>query len=113
MWELVGSRLSEHGFIGGYTRKGDWTFIDWSTHLEKTEIISAEQMLLYRSYVAYAEILELLGKDGAEYRRKAVELKNNIDKYFWDDEKKRISTVIRAGIVRSTAMLTYLRFFSA
>lgn len=97
MWELVGSRLSEHGFIGGYTRKGDWTFIDWSTHLEKTEIISAEQMLLYRSYVAYAEILELLGKDGTEYRRKAVELKNNIDKYFWDDEKKAYIDSYQSG----------------
>lgn len=97
MWELVESRLSEHGFIGGYADKGDWTFIDWSKHLEKTEIISAEQMLLCRSYEAYAEILELLGEDASDYREKASEMKKNIDKYFWDDEKKAYIDSYQSG----------------
>ena len=34
---LISSRLYENGFIVGYQRKGDWTFIDWSTVLTRTE----------------------------------------------------------------------------
>lgn len=76
--------LQEQGFIEG--KEGDWTFIDWA-NLDKTGPLCAEQMLLLRCY----EVMELArkhtGKEDLNYDKKRVLLWENIQKYYWDNEK--------------------------
>lgn len=77
-------QLDENGFI--YGRAGDWVYIDWAD-LDKTGTLCAEQMLLARSYQAIARVREILDMDGQEYRQLFEALKQNIRRYFWDEEK--------------------------
>ncbi len=77
------TRLNKEGFIQGFDC--DWTFIDWSD-IEKTGAISAEQMLLIASYSAMAKLSGILGKDSDVFAKKAVDLTNKVNEYFWDEK---------------------------
>ncbi|MBQ2816883.1 MAG: alpha-rhamnosidase [Clostridia bacterium] len=84
MMEFLSKRIDEKGFITG--KKEDWTFIDWA-QIDKTGAVCAEQMLLARAYEAAAKIMNILDLDGSEYIAKAKKLLENIDKYYWNEEK--------------------------
>ena len=84
LMKLCRSQLDEHGFI--YGRKQDWIFIDWSD-MDKSGVIAAEQMLLLKCYDTMAFCGKLLGLDVTEYEKRFEALKENIFRYFWDEEK--------------------------
>ena len=77
----------EHGFI--YGRMQDWVFIDWA-NIDQGEdkIISEEQMLFVRCYEALISIRKVLGFDIEDLEKRLKQLKTNIWKFFWDEEKK-------------------------
>ena len=78
------TRLNSDGFIEGAT--SDWTFIDWSS-IDKTGAVAAEQMLCIKAYESLGKIAEVIGLDGSEWLEKSVDMKQRIDKFFWDGEK--------------------------
>lgn len=86
MMEYCMGQTEEHGFV--YGRKEDWVFIDWSDiDMGEDKIISAEQMLLMRSYQAVISIGKLLGEEVQEYETRLEILGRNVDKYFWDESQ--------------------------
>ena len=84
LMEFCLSRLDENGFAAGV--EGDWVFIDWAD-MDKTGAVCAEQMLLLKSLEAISACAELIGRDSAEYTKKAEELKIKINEFFWNEEK--------------------------
>lgn len=84
VFRLVDKRLDERGFfIGG---RGDWLFIDWAD-TAKSGVVCAEQVALCAAYDAAAKCAEALGHDGGAYRERAAALCDNINKYFWREER--------------------------
>lgn len=84
VFRLIEKRLDERGFfIGG---RGDWLFIDWAD-TAKSGVVCAEQVALCAAYDAAAKIAEALGHDEKKYREKAASLCDNINKYFWREER--------------------------
>ncbi len=77
-------RINSDGFIEG--KDEDWTFIDWA-YIDKTGAVCAEQMLLIASYNAFAKISDAIGEDGREYYKKAENLKNLVNEYYWNEER--------------------------
>lgn len=78
---LILSQREQHGFVIG--RKKDWVFIDWAD-FDREGPLCAEQMLLAESLRVMAEYSET----PSQYRMIREELLNNIEKYYWDDEKQ-------------------------
>ena len=78
------TRLNSDGFIEGAPE--DWTFIDWSD-IDKTGAVAAEQMLCIKAYESLGKIAEVIGLDGTEWHKKSAEMRQKIDKFFWDEEK--------------------------
>ena len=92
MMEFLDSQLDEHGFIIG--RPGDWIFIDWS-EMDKEGALCAEQMLLVMCYRTMATVQKLIEgantsdkKNKPDYEQKEKLLREQIEKFFWDEEKK-------------------------
>ena len=83
MMEFLLSQTDENGFILG--REGDWIFIDWAD-LDKEGAFGAEQMLLAGCYRAMEEMSEELGVVNP-YAGRFEELKQKLQRYFWDEEK--------------------------
>ena len=84
IFRLVDKRLDSRGFfIGG---RGDWLFIDWAD-TAKSGVVCAEQVALCAAYDAASKIAEALGHDGGAYREKYASLSENINKYFWREER--------------------------
>ena len=78
------TRINADGFIEGDS--ADWTFIDWSD-IDKSGAVAAEQMLCIKAYEALGKIAEIIGLDGSEWHEKSTDMKQRIDKFFWDEEK--------------------------
>ena len=85
--DMFEANRDENSFILGSQKRGDWTFIDWAD-MDKDGPVCALQMLMYRTYVCMAEMSKVVG-DGKdkEFLKKAKNLKKNINKKFWDEEK--------------------------
>lgn len=81
---FVLSRTNEDGFL--YKQKNDWVFVDWGLADTDGEQ-SFEQILLHIALSAAADVYELLGKNGAPFRRKAAALKDKIEEVFWDEKR--------------------------
>ena len=82
--DFIISRLDENGFV--VQRDGDWIFIDWSD-IDKDGAPCAEQMLLYRAMICMAELSEAVGVCGVQYKERADDLFEKINRYFWCEEK--------------------------
>lgn len=82
--ELCEKQLEEHGFIIG--REKDWIYIDWAD-LDKDGPLCAEQMLLAQCWKVMADMSRVLGLPGEAYQEKYSALKEQIQKYYWDEEK--------------------------
>lgn len=78
------NRRNSSGMMEGLP--GDWVFIDWA-EFDKTGEVSAEQMLLFRSFEIMSEFSRLLGHEEKhnEYAILANELKSKIIEIFWND----------------------------
>lgn len=96
MMEFLDGQLDEHGFIIG--QPGDWIFIDWS-EMDKTGALCAEQMLLAMCYRTMGKLQKLMASRGdlvrkeksdcqIDYAKKEQNLKEQIEQFFWDEEKK-------------------------
>lgn len=87
MMQYCMNQTDENGFI--YGRVHDWVFIDWA-NIDQGEdkIISEEQMLFARCYEALISVRKLLGLRTEELEKRLEQLKANIWKFFWDEEKK-------------------------
>ena len=81
------SNHDDNGFIIGSSKRGDWTFIDWAD-MDKDGPVCALQMLMYRTYCCMAEMSKVVG-DGKykDFEKKSKNIKKNINKKFWDEEK--------------------------
>ncbi|MEO2202903.1 hypothetical protein ABGV42_04065 [Paenibacillus pabuli] len=77
-------QIDENGFI--YGRTGDWIYIDWA-EFDKQGPLCAEQMLLARAYESVIAVRGALGKPINGLDEKLVKLKDNIEQFYWDEEK--------------------------
>lgn len=89
MMEFLMGQLDDNGFIIG--RKGDWIFIDW-TDMDREGPVCAEQMLLATCYETASMLEKLIAKEEPlsttyDYSDKRKRLLENIEKFFWDEEK--------------------------
>jgi len=84
MLEFCETRINNQGFIQG--KEDDWTFIDWAD-MDKTGAVCAEQMLLIAAYSAMADISCAIGFENESFCIKSEILKNNVNKYYWSEEK--------------------------
>ena len=75
-------RLNANGLAVGLP--GDWVFIDWADALDKTGAVCAEQMLLVRALESAAACAAIAGEAGDCYLAQATELRQKIDRLFWD-----------------------------
>ena len=77
-------RLNHEGLAVGLP--GDWVFIDWASALDKTGAVCAEQMLLVRTLESAATCAAIAGESGDHYLTQAADLRQKIDRLFWDAE---------------------------
>lgn len=84
LMEFCHARTDEHGFIIG--KEKDWVYIDWAD-IEKVGPVCAEQMLYAACCKAMAKAAKLLGESDVIYQEEYAKLKENITKFFWDEEK--------------------------
>lgn len=82
--DFVRTRENADGFLCG--KAGDWTFIDWSP-IDKTGAVCAEQMLYIRALRAMEYVASVIGQDAAPYAAAAAELREKVQKFYWDAEK--------------------------
>jgi len=94
LMRLCMSQLNENGFI--YGRERDWIFIDWSD-MDKDGVICAEQILLLKCYQVMQTLSEMLGKDASIYKNAFTELKEQITKFFWNEEKGAFIDCYQSG----------------
>ncbi len=86
--DFVAGRLDAEGLYE--KRRGDWVFVDWSTHFDKDAgPICAEQMLLCRAYECMAKCAELVNDEAnvAKFRDFERDLNEKINARYWDEEK--------------------------
>lgn len=83
LFSFVVSRLDENGL--SCERYGDWVFIDWG-ELDKQGPHCAEQILLYRAYLAMDSLASAMGEQ-TDYLLKASALKKFVNEKYWDEEK--------------------------
>ena len=86
------SQRDEHGFLIG--RKRDWVYIDWAD-FDREGPLCAEQML-------FAESLRIMARFAPDNERKQYEnfrrgLLEQIENYYWDDEKQAYIDSFRSG----------------
>lgn len=84
MMEFCHARTDEHGFLLG--KEKDWVYIDWAD-IEKEGPVCAEQMLYAACCRAMENVSTLLGEDGLRYQEEYIKIKENITRFFWDEEK--------------------------
>ena len=86
------SQRDEHGFLIG--RKRDWVYIDWAD-FDREGPLCAEQML-------FAESLRIMARFAPDNERKQYEnfrrgLLEQIENFYWDDEKQAYIDSFRSG----------------
>ena len=82
LMDFCGRDEDEHGFL--CANDGCWTFIDWAD-IDKESPVGAIQMLLAASWNAMAELAHTLGRESGGYQEKWARLRENIDRYYWDE----------------------------
>ena len=86
--DFVMGRLDEKGLYE--KRRGDWVFVDWSTHFDKDSgPICAEQMLLCHAYDCMAKCAALLedSETAEKFQALASDVNEKINALYWDEEK--------------------------
>ncbi len=85
LMEFIERQLDENGFLIG--RKGDWIYIDWA-EFDKEGAFCPEQMLLAKCYEVMKEVSGIVGESYSGWEDKRIKLEKNIDKFFWNEDKK-------------------------
>lgn len=83
LYDFIASRLSPEGY--SVKKDGDWVFIDWGV-LDKDGPHCVEQILLWKVYCVMSDISRALNVTD-DYTQKALNLKKNIIRDYWDAEK--------------------------
>lgn len=83
LFRFVVSRLDENGL--SCPRHGDWVFIDWG-ELDMEGPHCAEQILLWKAYLAMTELSEAAGEKN-DYSAEAEKLKKTVTEKYWNAEK--------------------------
>ena len=96
MADFLMEQTDELGFFTG--RPGDWIYIDWAD-MDKTGAFGAEQMLYALTMRRMGDAAALLGlsEDEEFFRGRWEELKENINSYYWDEEKGAYIDSFRSG----------------
>lgn len=94
LMDFCESQLDENGFIVG--RQGDWIFIDWAD-MDKEGALCAEQILFAECYHTLAVVSKVLGIDEEKYQRRYDDLREKIDRFYWNDEKGAYIDSFRSG----------------
>ena len=84
LYEFMMSRLDEKGYV--VQRGGDWIFVDWS-QMEFGDKMLCEQILLWKAHLSMGELALLCGEEDI-YSKRASVLKEQIERDFWNEEKK-------------------------
>ena len=84
------AQRDEYGFITG--REKDWIFIDWAD-FDRDGPLSAEQMLLAEAY----RIMARFSPDKKRYEAAREELLQQIEVFYWDNEKQAYIDSYRSG----------------
>ena len=99
LYDFINGRLNEAGYV--HECKGDWVFIDWSD-LDRGGAMCAEQILLWRCRNAMADLSDLVGLDGSEYRLAADKLRRNILRDFWREDRGAFIDCYTTGLEKVT-----------
>lgn len=83
MMDFCRTKEDEDGFIVG--KDNDWVFVDWAD-MDKSGVVCAEQMLYVQAFKTMHKLSKLVGEENAEYGRRAEELLEKVNKYFWNEE---------------------------
>lgn len=87
LMDLFERQRDDNGFLVG--REGDWIYIDWAD-FDREGPLCAEQMLLigaFRCMSYLAGVMEA-SPESEMYACKAEELREKVDRFFWDPEMK-------------------------
>lgn len=95
LMNLLEQQRDENGFLVG--RKNDWIYIDWAD-FDKDGPLCAEQMFLIETLQCMADLSKVMNQNKKDeipvvsesemYWNEAEKLKEQVDRYFWDDEKQ-------------------------
>lgn len=83
LYQFIAGRLDENGYV--VRRENDWIFIDWAD-IDKEGAVAAEQIVFWKVCCVMAELAKLMGEDG-DYALRAVRLRENILRDYWDEER--------------------------
>ena len=84
------AQRDEYGFLVG--RKKDWIFIDWAD-FDRDGPLCALQMLLAEAY----RVMARFSPDRKRWQREREELLQQIEVFFWDDEKRAYIDSFHSG----------------
>lgn len=87
-------RMNEEHLMGPLP--GDWIFVDWA-EIDKEGETCAEQILFVKALEAMNLCCRVLGKDGSRYQALEQEVREKIEKYYWDEEKGAYINSFRSG----------------
>ncbi len=87
-------RMNDEHLMG--PMPGDWIFVDWA-EIDKEGETCAEQILFVKALEAMNVCCDVLGKDGSAYRKLEEEVREKIEKYYWDEEKGAYINSFRSG----------------
>lgn len=83
LYQFIISRLRDDGYM--IELPDDWVFIDWA-EFDKTGAFCPEQILLWQVYRAMAQLCLVAGESDI-YTARAEQLRQNIMRDFWREEK--------------------------
>ncbi|MBQ8498045.1 MAG: alpha-rhamnosidase [Clostridia bacterium] len=96
--DFVLARLDADGLYE--KRRGDWVFVDWSTHFDKDSgPICAEQMLLCHAYGCMAKCAALMEdhENVTKFEALASDINAKINARYWDAEKNAFIDDYKTG----------------
>lgn len=87
LMDLFEKQRNDDGFLVG--RENDWIYIDWAD-FDRDGPLCAEQMLYIEAFrcMSYLAGVMEASAESKVYARKAEELREKVDRFFWDPEKE-------------------------
>ncbi len=84
LMDFVKSREDKDGLLVG--KYEDWVFVDWAD-LDLAGAVCAEQMLYIEANKAMVKLAKLLGECYEPYENKVLQLTEQVNRLYWDEEK--------------------------
>ncbi len=110
--QAVAAFCAERRDADGFMREkpGDWIFIDWAD-MDREGALCGEQILYAKALECYSHICRVLEIDDRGSHEQAQNLQEQIQKYFYDAEKKVFIDSFESGrrnVTRHSNILAYL-----